>query len=73
MACINADGTISASGQAVLQALQQPASAGDIAERTGLRLFKIRGSLRELVDGGLLLEEEGQYSLTGQGMAAIST
>lgn len=64
MACVNSDGTITSTARAVLKAAQQPATAEEIAAATGLPLYRIRGSLRELVDAGLLMLTDEQYQVT---------
>jgi DNA-binding IclR family transcriptional regulator len=64
MACVNSDGTITSSARAVLKATQQPVTAAEIAAATGLPLYRIRGSLRELVDAGLLTLTDEQYQVT---------
>lgn len=73
MACINPDGSLTPSALAVLRALGIPATPAEIAQRAGLPLFRVRGSLRELVEAGLLAEQEGIYSLTPQGREKINT
>lgn len=72
MACINPDGSLTPSALAVLRALETPATPAEIAQRAALPLFRVRGSLRELVEAGLLAEQEGIYSLTPQGRAKIN-
>jgi len=72
MACINPDGSLTPSALAVLRALETPATPAEIAQKAGLPLFRVRGSLRELVEAGLLAEREGIYSLTPQGREKIN-
>lgn len=72
MACINPDGSLTPSALAVLRALETPSTPAEIAQRAGLPLFRVRGSLRELVEGGLLAEHEGIYSLTPQGREKLN-
>ncbi len=57
MACVNADGTLSASGRAILGAVEQPATPEQVAAATGLPLFRVRSGLRELVAAGLVSED----------------
>lgn len=61
MACVNPDGTISESGRAVLRAASEPISPAEIAKAAGQPLFKVRSSIRQLVDAGFLEEKEGKY------------
>lgn len=48
MACVNDNQTVTATMQAILQALDAPATAEQLAEKTALPLFKVRSTLREL-------------------------
>ena len=61
MACVNADGTLSPSGRAMLDAVKAPASPDQVAAITGLPLFRVRSGLRELVSAGLVKEEASRY------------
>lgn len=63
MACISADGTLTASARKMLEALQQPATPEEVAQATGLPLFRVRSGLRELAQAGLIEEVEGRYRL----------
>jgi DNA-binding IclR family transcriptional regulator len=62
MACVSADGTLTASGRAILEAVQRPASAQEVAAATGLPLYRIRSALRELAAAGLVAEESGRFA-----------
>ena len=66
MACVSADGTLTASGRAVLGAVQPPASAQAVAAATGLPLYRVRGALRELAAAGLVTEESGRFAATSR-------
>ncbi len=72
MACINPDGTISPSARNVLKAAQTPVTPAQIAQAAELPLFRVRGSLRELVEAGLLVEEDGCYTVTDAGKAKLN-
>lgn len=72
MACINPDGTLTPSAQAVLKAAETPCSPAEIAKAANLPLFRVRSSLRELVEAGLLREENGSFTLTGEGRARLN-
>jgi len=71
MACINPDGTISDSAKGMLKILQTPMTAEQVAQQTGHPLFRVRSSLRELVDGGLVKLEADRYSITEEGKEKI--
>lgn len=61
MACITADGTFTASGQAMLGAVRDAASAEEVAAATGLPLYRVRSGLRELAAAGLVTPDNGRY------------
>ena len=61
MACISADGTLTASGQAMLGAAQDAASAEEVAAATGLPLYRVRSGLRELTAAGMVTQGDGRF------------
>lgn len=67
MACVNADGTITATAKELLQLLSKPFSPEEIAEQLKRPLFKVRVSLRELSEAGFIQEAEGKYTITDAG------
>lgn len=71
MACINPDGTLSPSAIRVLKAAEQPKTAAELAQVSGLPLFRVRSSLRELVQAGLLRETGNQFELTEEGRTKL--
>jgi predicted transcriptional regulator len=71
MACINPDGTLTSSAKAILSALSSPAALEKVAKSTGLPLFRIRSSIREMLEAGLVKEEGGKYAATGLGREKI--
>ncbi|MBE3558194.1 MAG: hypothetical protein IMW89_03095 [Ktedonobacteraceae bacterium] len=72
MACVNADGTVTASARSILAAAQRAASAAEISTAAGLPLYRVRSSLRELVRAGLLRAEGERYILTEDGRTRLS-
>jgi DNA-binding IclR family transcriptional regulator len=62
MACVNADGTLSTSGRAMLDALAATKTASEVASATGLPLFRVRSGLRDLVAAGLVRQEGDTFS-----------
>ena len=71
MACIDADGTLTPTGKALLQALaEQPMSPQDVASNLGQPIFRVRGSLRELSGAEFIEEDGGMFKITevGRGM-----
>ena len=71
MACINAQGELTESAQKILAALDGPATADAVAERTNLPLFRVRSGLREMAEAGLVEAQEGVYALTGRGRSVL--
>ena len=69
MACVNPDGTLSASGKALLQAVSRPATAEEVARTTGLPLFRVRSGLRELVSADLVSQDGSHFSTTSHAAA----
>jgi len=67
VACINADGSLTASARKVLRALENPLTAAEIRDVTGQPLFRIRASLREMEGAGLVAGAEDFYKITDEG------
>lgn len=62
MACVQPDGTLSASGKALLAAIDEPATPEDVARATGMPLFRVRSGLRELVAADLVRQDGARFS-----------
>lgn len=71
MACVNSDGTLTPSAETVLQKARTPLTDVELAQATGLALFRIRSSLRELVEAGLLQKSEDHYIVTEIGVSKL--
>ena len=67
MACVNPDGSLTESAQNLLRVLAEPLTPEEISRKTGQPLFKVRSSLREMVDAALITEEGGRYTVTAPG------
>jgi predicted transcriptional regulator len=72
MACINADGTLTPIAQKVLSALEAPSSVSEISQRSRVPLYRVRASVRELADLGMLEEYGEIYYLTSKGTSLLS-
>jgi predicted transcriptional regulator len=72
MACINVDGTLTASARRLLVTLVEPRTAEDAAARTDLPLFRVRASFREFLQAGLVAEASGAYVLTDAGRSKLA-
>ncbi len=71
MACVNPDGTVSASARAILAELDRVSTPERIAAEVGLPLFRVRSSLRELAAAGLVEATEGGHVLTAEGRKRV--
>jgi predicted transcriptional regulator len=68
MPCIDDSGNLSDSGKALLSALsKEQLDVKTISSQIGVPLFKVRSSIRELVEAGLIQESNEKYSLTEEG------
>jgi predicted transcriptional regulator len=67
MACVNADGTITATAKALLKSLEAPLRAEEIAAQLGLPLFRVRSSLREMLEAGLVVQQVDRYLISEEG------
>jgi predicted transcriptional regulator len=67
MGCVNPDGSLTASAWQMLKLLQEPYTAEKAASLSGLPVFKVRASLREMVGSGLIELVDNQYQLTQTG------
>jgi predicted transcriptional regulator len=71
MACINPDGTLTPTAMAVISALHTPSTPAEIGQATSIPVYRIRSTIRELIEAGLVLESDGQYRLTETGMKRL--
>ena len=72
MACISPDGKPTESGTKMLRALQAGlGSLEEIAQKSGLPLFRVRSGLRELTQAGLVVERAGKYVITDKGTVLV--
>ena len=71
MACINPDGTLTPSAKKVLIELDVPSSTANISQNTGLPVYRIRSSLRELIEAGFVSLNGDKYTITPQGKEAL--
>jgi predicted transcriptional regulator len=47
-------------------------SPEEIAQKSGLPIFRVRSGLRELTQAGLVVEKAGKYEITDNGTALVS-
>jgi predicted transcriptional regulator len=68
MNCINPDGSLTPIARILLAATQTSGTFGDIFEATELERERIVDGLSELVDAGYVVESDGCYQITPQGL-----
>jgi DNA-binding IclR family transcriptional regulator len=74
MACISPDGKPTGSGIKMLRALKSGLdSPEEVAQNTGLPLFKVRSGLRELSQAGLAGQQGEKYQLSTKGDELLNT
>jgi DNA-binding IclR family transcriptional regulator len=74
MPCMNPDGKPTASGFRILRAIKDGlGSPEEIAEGTGVPIFKTRSGLREMETAGLVSSKEGKYQLEAKGKELADT
>lgn len=71
MPCVKPDGTLEPMAQAILRALRTPKTVEAVCDYLRLPLYRVRSTVRELVEAGLVTEVEGQYALTPAGEARV--
>lgn len=71
MPCVWPDGSLSRSGRLMLSAVRPDSTAEDVAAATGIPLFRVRSSLRELIAADYVSEVGGHFQQTEQGAAKV--
>ncbi len=72
MDCINPDGSLATTARTILTSLIQPGSLEAIARNTNIAGHRIRPCLQELLDAGLVVENQGSYHITDVGLALLN-
>jgi len=70
MPCILPDGSVTETAKKVLSAAKEK-SVEEIAKEAGLPLFRVRSSIRELLDAGFAEQKGEKYLTTEKGEAKI--
>jgi len=73
MACLNSDGTLTGPAREVLQLAGEPIDPESISQSSGVPLYRVRASLRQLVEAELLTDHEGAYTVTEAGRKRLKT
>lgn len=71
MPCVKPDGTLEPMAQAIMRALSTPRTAEGVCEHLRLPLYRVRSTLRELLEAGLVAERDGVYDLTDSGRRRV--
>lgn len=72
MPCMDSSGELNATAGKILAAMETAVPLGEIAEKIGLPLYRIRSAARELVEAGLAEETDGLYVAAEAGRAALA-
>ena len=67
MACVSPDGTLTASASAMLKRLTSAMTPEEIAAGINTPLFRVRSSLREMVESGLIEPVGDKFAITDTG------
>ena len=71
MPCVKPDGTLEPIAQAILRALGTPRTEEGVCDHLRLPLYRVRSTVRELVEAGLVADADGVLRLTDAGAARI--
>ncbi|MBM3156140.1 MAG: hypothetical protein FJ004_02515 [Chloroflexi bacterium] len=72
MACVNPDGKPTESGAKMLRSLKSGGKLPEnVAEDTGLPLFRVRSGLRELAGNGFVLQKGDKYEISPKGIELL--
>jgi len=71
MACVRPDGSITENAKKMLEVLKEAKTTEEASMAAGQPLFKIRSSLREMIESGLVTEDGDKYRTTEAGLAKL--
>jgi hypothetical protein len=71
MACINADDTLTRSGELILLACKRPNTPEAVAKEVNQPLFKVRAAVREFVEVKFLELVGDRYQTTDAGLKKV--
>lgn len=72
MACVNPDGSISGVARKVLASLVESGDVAAAAAAAGLPVYRVRASLRELVQAGFVEEGDDGWTVTDTGRSVLA-
>jgi len=67
MGCVKPDGSLTGSARKMLAFLVEPHTPEEAAAEAGQPLFRVRASLREMLDSGLVIQSGEAYLVTDRG------
>ncbi len=71
MVCLPSDDILGSTGVSVLLTLSTPTTLEDVAQRTGLPLFRVRGTVRRLLEAGFTHQVNQMYEITAAGIEKL--
>ena len=71
MACLPSDDILGSTGVSVLLTLTTPTAIEDVAQKTGLPLFRVRGTVRRLLEAGFTHQVGQMYEITPAGIEKL--
>jgi len=71
MPCVKPDGTLEPMAQAIVRALRSPRTIEGVCEHLRLPVYRVRSTMRELFEAGLVAESDSVYALTDSGRSRV--
>ncbi len=71
MACINPDGTLTEAALSLMTVIEDHHSLEEVAGVSGIPLYLVRATARDLINAGLAVEKDVLYYLTEDGSARL--
>lgn len=71
MVCLPSDDILGSTGVSVLLTLTTPTTLEDVAQKTGLPLFRVRGTVRRLLEAGFTHQVGQMYEITPAGIEEL--
>jgi hypothetical protein len=71
MACLPSDDILGSTGVSVLLTLTIATTLEDVAQKTGLPLFRVRGTVRRLLEAGLTHQVGQMFEITPEGTETL--
>jgi DNA-binding IclR family transcriptional regulator len=72
MVCLPSDDILGSTGVSVLRTLTTSTTLEDVAQKTGLPLFRVRGTVRRLMESGLTHQVDQTYEITPEGIETLN-